>query len=192
VSDLKKWLVVAAVPALSFIVGAVALPRPKAVAEEKDDVDRESLGSAVRTTKPTPNSSVDVLLGDQIRVLGADVPKEPVKRGEKLSVTFYFGCESELDADWQVFVHVDAKPGAFRIHGDHFPVRGKYPTTLWKENEFIADTWSTTVPRDAVPGTYEVWTGFYVGDDRLPMTDGNRAATDGQNRVRVGMITVSE
>jgi hypothetical protein len=180
----------AAVPALSFAVGIAAFPRPQSAADERASFEKSDLGPAVRTTRPTPNSPADALLDDSIRVLGADLPKKPVAKGDKLEVTFHFGCEAELDRDWQVFVHVDAKGGSSRIHGDHFPVRGQYDTTLWKEGVFIADAWSTTVPRDAAPGSYDVWVGFYIGDDRLPFSSGDARVHDGQDRVRVGTVEI--
>ena len=189
-SEAAKWAVAASVPALAFVVGALALPHPQPVSAEKEDVDRESLGAAISRIKPTPKSAVDADLGDSVRVLGADLPPEALSRGARLSVRFYFECTAELERDWQMFVHIDAKGGSYRIHGDHFPVHGKYQTTLWKVGDFVADDWSTIIPRDAPDGAYDVWIGFYVGDDRLEWSGGNPTFHDGQNRVRVGTITL--
>ena len=189
-SSVERWLTVASVPALAFIVGAIALPRPLPVAAEKDDVDREALGAAVSRIRPTPRASVDAELGDVVRVLGADLPAAALSRGARLSVRFYFEGTGEMERDWQIFVHIDAKAGSSRLHGDHFPVRGKYQTTLWQVGDFVADDWSMIVPRDAAAGVYDVYVGFYIGEERLEWSGGTATFHDGKNRVRVGAIVI--
>ena len=69
-------------------------------------------------------------------------------------------------------------------------MRGKYPTTLWQPGDFIADDWSTVVPRDAASGVYDVFIGFYIGEERLEWSGGNTTAHDGKDRVRVGSIVI--
>ena len=189
-STWMRWAAVAAVPILSYVVGAVALPHPMPVSAEKETVSREALGASVSTIKPSPKSAVDATLGDSIRVLGADLPQEALSRGARLSARFYFEGIGDLDRDWMIFLHIDAKQGSYRIHGDHFPVNGKYQTTLWQKGDFVADDWSTVIPRDAPAGVYDVWLGFYIGDERLEWSGGNASVHDGVNRVRVGQIDI--
>lgn len=187
----QRWAVVSAVPVLAFVVGVVALPRPAPVESGgRPAVDPEELTGVVSRTPPVPQSRVDAVLGNAIRVHGADLPKAPLAQGDKLTARFYFESLAGLDTDWQIFLHIDAKQGGFRIHGDHFPARGRYSTTLWQKGEVITDEWVGSVPRDAPSGTYEVWLGFYVGDERLPFTGGDSAAHDGVDRVRVGTLSV--
>lgn len=189
-SALERWLTVAAVPVLAFVVGAIALPRPLAVADEMEDVDRESLGAAVSRIRPQPKHAVNAELGDVVKVLGADAPEKALSRGARLSVRYHFEAIGDLEQDWMIFVHIDAKTASYRIHGDHFPVKGKYQTTLWQPGDFIADDWSTIIPRDAPSGVYDIWIGFYVGEERLEWSGGNAAVHDGKNRVRVGSIVI--
>lgn len=186
----EKWATVAAVPVLAFVVGAIALPRPLPVSAELEDVDRASLGAAVSRIRPQPKSVVSAELGDAVKILGADLSEQALSRGARLSARFYFEAVAALEQDWMIFVHIDAKNGAYRIHGDHFPVRGKYQTTLWQPGDFIADDWNTVVPRDAASGVYDVWIGFYIGEERLEWSGGNTTAHDGKNRVRVGSIVI--
>lgn len=177
-------------PILSFVVGAIALPRPVPVSAEKDGVDREALGAAVSRIRPSPKSVVDAQVGDSIKILGADLPAAAKSRGSTLSIRFYFEGLAEMERDWMIFVHIDGKSASYRIHGDHFPVKGKYQTTLWQVGDFVADDWSTLVPRDAPAGVYDVWIGFYSGDERLEWSGGNASFHDGKNRIRVGSIVI--
>lgn len=189
-SSVERWLTVASVPALAFIVGAIALPRPLPVSAEKDDVDREALGAAVSRIRPHPKSAVEAELGEVVKVLGADLPEAALSRGARLPIRFYFEGKGEMERDWQIFVHIDAKSGSSRLHGDHFPVRGKYQTTLWQPGDFVADDWSMIIPRDASTGVYDVYVGFYIGEERLEWSGGTPSVHDGKNRVRVGSIVI--
>jgi hypothetical protein len=188
--NVERWVTVASVPALAFIVGALALPHPVPVSAEKDEVDRSALGPAVSRTRPSPRAGVHAELGDVVGVVGADLPDGALSRGARLAIRFYFECKGEMERDWQIFVHIDARGGGARLHGDHFPVGGKYPTTLWQTGDFVADDWSMIVPRDAAAGVYDVYVGCYIGEERLEWSGGNETAHDGKNRVRVGSLVI--
>jgi hypothetical protein len=181
--------VLLAVPVASTVVGALAMPRPVSAADSAETA-RARAPTAVSSTKPTVTSPVDVVLGNKVRVLGADLPTSPVARGGKLSARFYFEAMGELDRDWQVFVHVDARGASSRINGDHDPVGGKLPTTLWQKGDVVTDEWSRSVPLDAPAGTWDVYVGLYLGNERLPVTSGDASTHDGQNRIRVGTLTI--
>ncbi|MBI1949089.1 MAG: hypothetical protein HYS27_25600 [Deltaproteobacteria bacterium] len=188
--SVARWAVVLAVPLLAFVVGVIALPRPSAVGTSRAGASAEDLAGIVSRVPPQPRSKIDAVLGNAVRVHGADLPQAPLAAGDPLAVRFFFESLAGLDQDWQVFLHIDAKQGSFRIHGDHFPARGRYSTTLWQKGEVITDAWNGSVPKDAPSGAYDVWIGFYIGDDRLPFTGGDDAVHDGVDRIRVGTLQV--
>ena len=188
-----KWLpllLLAAVPVVCFVVGGIFLPAPKSAAEARANVDRSRLQGIVLSERPTPKNPVDAVLGDRIRVLGADLPDTPLSRGRGLGIHFYFEALREMDRDWTVFVHIDREGGTYRIHGDHSPADGVYHTSLWQPGEHVKDPLDKLVPIDAPPGRYDVWLGFYIGDERLPFSKGDGSIHDGTNRVRVGQIVI--
>jgi hypothetical protein len=74
---------------------------------------------------------------------------------------------------------------------DSQPVGGNYPTDLWWGGEVFSDTHRVTLPADAPPGPYHVWTGLYAVEtgQRLPVTDGARQpVTDAQ--IDLGVVAV--
>ena len=189
----SRWLVIVAVPVLSYVVGLVALPRPTGVLVEQRDFDRSTLGTAFSTTPTTPGRVVDLTLGGAVVVRGADLPEAALSRGARLPLKVHLGVAAALEGDWQLFVHIDLREGTFRIHGDHWPLRGQYKTSLWLPGEFLVDTWEGTVPMDAPAGDYDVWVGLYRGDERLPVSTtatANPRAFDDDDRVNVGSVTV--
>jgi hypothetical protein len=188
--EIGRWAVVVAVPVFAYGLGLIALPHPTGVEAEQRSFDRTSLGAALSTTPTTPKRVIDVTLGGTVVVRGADLPEIALSRGARLPVKTHLGVTGDVEGDWQLFVHIDAQGGSFRIHGDHWPLRGQYKTGLWQPGEFLVDAWEGTVPMDAPAGDYDVWTGLYRGDDRMEVTAGDRKAVDADNRVRLGSITI--
>lgn len=188
-----RWMVILAVPVVAYVVGVIALPRPSGVLAEQRDFDRTALGAALSTTPTTPRLRLDVTLGGAVVVRGADLPEAALSRGARLPVKLHLGVTEVVDGDWQLFVHIDAQGGSFRIHGDHWPLRGQYKTGLWQPGEFLVDTWEGVVPMDAPAGVYDVWVGLYRGDERMPVSStGSSGAksVDPDDRVKLGNITI--
>jgi hypothetical protein len=184
-----EWTVLLLVPALSVVVGAAALPSPKPTEEARQNVDRASLARDVTKTPPTLTDEIGVDLGGgRLRVVGAVLPREEVARGASVTIASTFEVLKELDRDWKFFLHVDMRGGRHRIHGDHWPLAGRYPTSAWLPGEFVTDRYDLSIPLDAPPGEYEAYLGLYIGDERLPVTAGTRH--DGENRVRLGRFKI--
>lgn len=184
-----EWAVVLAVPALAILVGAIALPRPSGADAERSAIDRTALADVVHTERPKGSEPLDeVLGGGKLRIVGVELPRGPVAPGDRYVISTTFKVESPLDRDWKLFLHVDARGGRFRIHGDHFPADGKYPSSSWQKGEFVTDRYEGKIPLDAPAGEYEAFLGLYIGDERMPVTGGTRH--DGENRVRLGRLRV--
>lgn len=184
-----EWAVLAVVPLLSLVVGAASLPSPKPTEESRKQVDRASLARDVSRTKPSVAETIGVELGGgRLRVIGANLPEGEVARGKSVTIATTFEVLKEVDRDWKFFLHVDLRGGRHRVHGDHWPLAGRYPTSSWLPGEFVTDRHELSVPLDAPPGEYEAFLGLYIGDERMPVTAGTRH--DGENRVRLGRFSV--
>ena len=90
----------------------------------------------------------------------------------------------------RVLVHVEG-PGA-RFQGDHDPIDGACPTTLWRAGDYIADRFSFSAGSlIGAPGRYRVFVGLYWGAPgrwtNLPVREGPRDAHD---RVPVGELVL--
>lgn len=184
----SSWAVVLAVPIAAYLLGAFARPTPLGGFPQRDRTI--AANGAIHRERPAAKADLDALLGGAIRVIGSDVPDVPLSRGSRLTTRFFFSCEKPLDRDWQIFVHVDARGTSYRLHGDHFPARGKAPTTAWQPGTFIVDTWERAIPMDMPAGSYDIWLGFYIGNERLPFSGGDSRLHDGDNRIRVGTLTI--
>lgn len=186
----RRWWWVLTTPALAFVVGGLALPRPRGIEAEQAAFDRKSVADVVSTTPQPVRVPVGAVFGRAMELRGVDLPTTALSRGARVQAALAFSVVGDVDSDWQVFVHIDAADGAaFRINADHWPAAGRYRTGLWRRGEHVVDRFEQTIPMNAPAGVYDVWVGLYRGDTRLPVTTpGGRVDTE--NRVRVGQIVV--
>lgn len=180
----------AIVPALCVVVGYLFLPRPESAVEARTGFDRAKLQDVLLSSKPQGLYPVDAVLGNKIRILGSRLPDAPLQKGDSINVEVYFEALREMDRNWKMFVHIDRDGATYRIHGDHWPADGAYPTSYWQKKDIVRDALDKRVPLDAPPGNYVVYMGFYIGDERLPFSGGDKKVHDGSNRVRVGQFKI--
>ncbi|MFB6350207.1 MAG: hypothetical protein ABEN55_08105 [Bradymonadaceae bacterium] len=84
-------------------------------------------------------------------------------------------------------MHVDY-PGS-RIHGDHKPVGGDYPTSDWVEGDIVKDVYHLKIDPYSTTGSYTLYFGFYRAGRRMQVRP--RSAHDGNNRIPMGQIEVT-
>ena len=182
--------VLAAIPLICLIIGATYKPNPVPVSIARKTVSQRQVKDFVLKAKPTPQNVLNAELNESIRIIGADLPKKALQKGDNLPLTFYFETLKEMNRDWTVFVHIDAQGNRFRIHGDHAPAKGQHQTSLWGKGQFIRDELNLSVPLDAISGTYRVIIGFYIGDERMRFSGGDSKLHAGENNIIVGSIRV--
>ena len=128
------------------------------------------------------------ILEDKIALLGWDLKPVTVRPGQSFELVYYFKCLRPMEADYQIFIHGDDPGEGARLHGDHPPARGLYPTSRWQPGEIIIDRHTLTVPRHKKPSTYTVRMGFYLGGRRMKVV--SSVSTDGANRINTARVRV--
>jgi hypothetical protein len=160
-----------------------------------DQHNDNPLESIVLGATPHPRRSLAANLDDQLEVLGIDTlddhghPVDAVSPGRTYHLVTYYRVLAHVPTEWQAFLHID---GSGRRHndGDHKPLGGKYPMTLWQPGDVLADDHELTLEPNFSPGSYTIWFGLAVGDkcsERLPVKSG---PSDGCNRVNAGVLRV--
>ncbi len=124
----------------------------------------------VTVAEATPQTRLDVHLGDQIKLLGFDL--NSTLNTQQLKLVLYWQALTEPATDYTVFVHLRDSAGEIVAQQDGPPAKGAYPTSLWDAGEVIKD--EVSVPLAEVrPGQYEVVVGMYdlASGERLPVAD---------------------
>lgn len=121
----------------------------------------EGAAEALLAARPPLAATVDVDLGDSVRLLAVTAPPR-ARPGDTVELTWTFEALGSPPPGWKVFVHVE---GPTRLSGDHAPVR---PLEWWKRGQLIRYTTKLAIPRGAPAGTYTVWAGLWRGAKRMP------------------------
>ena len=105
--------------------------------------------------------------------------------GRAYRMRTYYKVLAPVTTEWEAFIHID---GYHRRHnGDHKPMDGKYPFSLWLPGDLIIDDYEFKLEPNFSPGNYTVYFGLFVGDTRLKVTSG---PNDGENRINGGPLRV--
>ncbi len=110
-------------------------------------------------------------LGGQLSLIGFDAPSV-VRRGDDLEVTLYWKAQTEMDINFQVFVHLLDSAGAPASQSDKLNP-GNFPTRRWPTDKYVRDSHRLPIPDTLAPGRYLLSTGMWVQAEgwRLPLLD---------------------
>ena len=131
---------------------------------------------------PYVSYPLNLRMGDQIVLLGYDLPEPKVKPGEPLLLTLYWQSQGPTDVAYTVFAHLLGPQGRVLAQKDSAPQGGAAPTTGWFPGEVIADEYRIPMPSGLPSGTFQIEVGMYdpTTGERLPVHDarGNRLPGD--------------
>lgn len=148
--------------------------------------DKNPLRKLVLKSAPKPKHRANVIWENKVQLIGYDVP-DRISRGGSFTIKLYFKVLKRMPANYDIFMHID-KP-ASRIHGDHKPLDGKYPTQYWLPGDYIVDPKEIDLPRlTTSAGRYNIMMGFWRrGAGRLKIVKG---PNDRSNRANIGPLVV--
>ncbi len=117
---------------------------------------------------------VDELLGEVIRLLGADIqPVTVVSAPADLHVTLVWRSEAETEISYRVFLHLLSPAGELLAQSDGEPAQWHRPTTGWLPGEVVLDEHVLHLPAHVPAGVYTLLAGLYAPDGaRLTTSDG--------------------
>jgi len=115
---------------------------------------------------------VQVKLGNQIRFLGYNLPAAELMPGDILQLTLFWQAVGPIEKRYKVFTHVLDGAGHLVGQRDAEPGGGARITTVWKEEELVADNYGLPILPATPPGECTIEIGMYSLDDgaRLPVS----------------------
>jgi 4-amino-4-deoxy-L-arabinose transferase-like glycosyltransferase len=131
---------------------------------------------AVYGTGPLPDrpaTSVDVRLGEHIRLAGYSVPRRAYPAGDVVPLTLFWRAAGRPTERFKVFVHLLDAEGALVAQHDAEPGAGFAPTSGWAPGEQVVDRHGVLLPGDLPAGTYTLVAGMYrFSGERLTVQPG--------------------
>ena len=160
---------------------------------DQDTVVLTDLPVTASGSPPPPPSDANITFpADSLTLAGYDIPST-AQPGDVIEIRFWWQTTGHPRGDYQQFVHLINQVTNAQIAQDQSPFGGdRFPTSDWPVGFDEVATWRISIPADAAPGSYEVYTGLYtlpdlvrrdaVGADGQPITD---------NAIPLGTLTIT-
>ncbi len=104
---------------------------------------------------------------------------------ETLDLTLLWQASGPAERPYTVFNHLINENNELIAQQDNWPVNGQWPSTCWRSDEQINDSYKLVLPPALPPGNYRLFTGLY--DAR----DGTRLITsEGADTLHLATITL--
>lgn len=174
-----------------LMVGSACLPNPQSVKERREGFDRDALlGDLILRSEPEGMKPVGAIFGGRAKLIGYQMEPAQPSPGDRVKLRFYWTATLPMAEDYKVFIHGDAIGGTSgRLHADHYPADGKYPTDVWQEGEIVVDPFVVWIPPRYGPKRIGLYTGLYKGSHRVPLSDaGGRPKTSDNRSLAVEIV----
>lgn len=117
--------------------------------------------------------------GEDIRLVGMEIPQTEAQPGDTLDITLYWECLASMQEDYNITVKLWGR--GMQIVGavDTYPGWGTYPTSLWVPGQVIQDHYEIAIdPQAPAPSILRVDVGVYPLEtlERLPAYDAHGKA----------------
>jgi hypothetical protein len=181
----------ALVALLALLLLAACIERPfdtPLEAAPRTKVDRSALRDVLLPAPPADLVPVGAVFGNAAELVGYQLEPPALVPKRRARLTLYWRCRAPLE-QWHIFVHLDDASGTgARIHAEHDPAGGRFPTDAWKAGDVIADGFFFE------PGQSPLllYLGlFSQGETRLTLTSPGRGRDDGSNRLLAGVLPLA-
>jgi len=126
--------------------------------------------------------AVNRQLGEHIRLERVRLSTDKLVPGNTLTIVLYWRSDGMVESSYKVFCHLMTEDGRLVAQRDGIPLAGVRPTSTWRADEWIEDSYEILLGADLPPGEYKLSVGMYDGDSmkRVPVhdADGNRVPDD--------------
>jgi hypothetical protein len=116
--------------------------------------------------------------------MSARGPETSLTPSTSYQLVVFYRVLAPLHGAWQAFVHLDGLQR--RFNADHELLDGKYPLSLWRRGDVVADRAEVVLEPNFSPGRYRLYFGLFSTARRLRVTEG--AAED--DRIAAGTLQV--
>jgi 4-amino-4-deoxy-L-arabinose transferase-like glycosyltransferase len=128
--------------------------------EWADSLQVLTYGTATGLPAEAPSTPVGAVVGDQIELVGFDLPTEAWHPGDIVPLSLFWQQQAPIAEDYKIFVHLLDAGGQLVAQTDSQPAGGSRPTSGWQQGESVADRHGLPLPEGLSPGEYELRVGM--------------------------------
>ncbi|MYI41484.1 MAG: hypothetical protein F4063_06025 [Chloroflexi bacterium] len=143
-----------------------------------------------RAPATAPPAAVLASFDGGFTLVDAKLPAQ-AQPGDSLEVPITWRSDVNSSADFMQFLHFVHEETGRQWGYDQPPLGRRLPTRLWYESLQDTELWTVSVPEDAAPGEYAIYSGLYNLSDmqRLPARDA-AGMTFADARVPLGELRI--
>ncbi|MGK0361204.1 MAG: hypothetical protein ACI9U2_003522 [Bradymonadia bacterium] len=143
-------------------------------------------------TEATPQHALNVVIENQVELIGYDLDKTTVKHGETVRITYYIKALADRMDDNKIFVHLQGKKGDRKawMNLDHHPIGGLHPLRKLKKGQIVKDVQTVTIPPAFTAGRAGIYWGLWKGAHRLKVDNKGKTTVDKEGRVVIAHIRI--
>jgi len=124
-------------------------------------------------------TTVDVILGNAIRLNGFAIPPRIYAPGDIVPVLVEWQAVTPIPQRYKVFLHGVDAAGQLVMQNDMEPLTGSAPTDRWQPGSPLTDRYGLYLPSNIPAGTYTLLIGMYdYSGARLLITQDGQAVGD--------------
>ncbi|HOG46409.1 MAG TPA: 6-pyruvoyl-tetrahydropterin synthase-related protein [Anaerolineae bacterium] len=105
-------------------------------------------------------SPLQAKFGDELELLGYDLPPGSTAPGEAIELTLYWKALRQTAVDYSASLQLVDGQGRLWGQEDHWHIAG-FPTSDWSVDEYRPDAYRLAVPPGTPPGDYRLRVGVY-------------------------------
>ncbi len=123
---------------------------------------------------PALSTPLTIDFGNQVRLLGVDLPPSTAHAGETVTVISYWRALQRLKTDYGPFLHLDDPTGR-TVAAVDYRHPSDIPTSTWSPNLYVRAPLHLTLPTDLLPIRYRLRVGLlnHTTNDWLAPHNGN-------------------
>lgn len=153
---------------------------------------KQVLDDSIILQSVTVVETYEAIFGDRVQLTGYTLSREKAESlGTKFQITLYWKCLEEMNRDYTIFVYItDAEGQKIVAQVDHEPMPGKYPTSQWRKDERIKESYDFWISPSVPKGRYTIRIGLWLPAEgtRLEVTSSPNPVDS--NRVAIGFLDV--
>ncbi len=160
-------------PILDARSSELLLASDRLIAGERNE---SPLAPLLLDAAPRPEHPLHAVLDGKLELLGWSLQSSTGESEQQLApstsyrLVVFYRVLAPLHGAWQAFVHLDGLQR--RFNADHELLDGKYPTSLWRPGDVLADSAEVLLEPNFSPGRYRLYFGLFSPARRLAVTEG--------------------
>ncbi|MEE2788875.1 MAG: carbohydrate-binding family 9-like protein [Myxococcota bacterium] len=175
-----------------MVVGIIGLGCQEHATVSLTPAQQKKINLHILKASPKPAHPLNVIIEDQVKLLGYDISTRRAKPGDTITVTYYLEALAEKMGDNQIFVHFQGRLNDRRawMNLDHHPVEGLLPLREMKKGQIIKDVQTFKIKTGFPAGQAQLYWGLWRGQYRLKIENAKDVKHDKDGRVIITQIEI--